>query len=117
LQLSVYRHMAGQQNVAATGYFMLNQGKLLSVANFRGADRIEAPGDEGLMEKALNSYRYRWAQFREGRLEVSDSLPIQDIPYQEDTVGEGLFPLKTFDGKTKANNTFGAYKTFKGQTK
>jgi hypothetical protein len=117
LQLAVYRQMAGPQNVAATGYFMLNQGKLLSVADFQGADRIEAPGDEGLMEKALNSYRYRWTQFQKGRLEVADGLPMQDIPYQEDTVGEGLFPLKTFDGKTKGNNTFGVYKTFKGQTK
>jgi dihydropteroate synthase len=61
-----------------------------------------AAANGGIMAEAARSYRFRWKQLKEGRIERVEECVKGSGEYG---VESGLFPLKTY-GKTYENDSF-----------
>ena len=121
IQLELYKKMVekggAMQGEVRTGYFLMPEGRLYSLDNFKG-DRCvtmvpkKNKGND-VVEQLKNSVEFRKDQIKNGQIETGDGVNISDLPYgKEMEQGKNLYPLKE-DKKKKAGNTFSKYGLFK----
>jgi hypothetical protein len=118
LQLALYKYMVsvdGGKNVHYTGYFQMPEGKLYThdKLNGKGVVQIDLTDENkarSVINEIINSYRYRREQIGQGRVELADNMPEDDIQYLKDKESRKLLPLSIYDGK-KSDNRFSQIKT------
>jgi hypothetical protein len=122
LQLAVYAAILG--NSAVTAYFLLSQGKLLTIDPFFKADEkvsvisVDDPLNMNMriINRMKNSYQYRWNELSGGKIELGEDLTLNELEYFKDTDIKELVPLNE-DKKNKKNNIFSKYGVFKGDVR
>lgn len=126
MQLEVYQAVMEKSHpdkkVAATGYFMLPKGVLVTAGSFRNTTHITkvTPNNTAnVFCQVRNSYIYRYDQLREGVVEEAEAMELDRITYYNDTSDRGLYPLDAEYGADdiKAVNKFSSYGTLKGHLK
>ena len=118
LQLALYKYMVsvdGGKDVHYTGYFQMPEGKLYThdKLNGKGVVQIDLTDENkarSVINEIINSYRYRREQIGQGRVELADNMPEDDIQYLKDKESRKLLPLSIYDGK-KSDNRFSQIKT------
>ena len=118
LQLALYKYMVsvdGGKDVHYTGYFQMPEGKLYThdKLNGKGVVQIDLTDENKariVINEIINSYRYRREQIGQGRVELADNMPEDDIQYLKDKESRKLLPLSIYDGK-KSDNRFSQIKT------
>lgn len=127
LQLRVYDHAVScslGRPVAATGYFLLKRGQLLS-ANLPALQgyvkQVNAPRTTAeALARIRAGYERRYQEFREGLIEEGEGLPVGQLPYARANDPERLWPLLTEKnaGIIKQIDPYdNAYRIFKGTLK
>lgn len=127
LQLRVYDHAVScslGRPVAATGYFLLGRGQLLSAdlpALQNYAKHVNAPRTTAeAMARIRAGYERRYEEFRDGLIEEGEGLPVGQLPYARANDPERLWPLLTEKnaGSIKQIDPYdNAYRIFKGTLK
>lgn len=127
LQLRVYDHAVScslGRPVAATGYFLLGRGQLLSAVlpDLQGyAKHVDAPRTTAeAMARIRAGYERRYEEFRDGLIEEGEGLPVEQLPYARANDPERLWPLLTEKnaGSIKQIDPYdNAYRIFKGTLK
>lgn len=127
LQLRVYDHAVScslGRPVAATGYFLLGRGQLLSadLPDLQGyAKHVDAPRTTAeAMARIRAGYERRYEEFRDGLIEEGEGLPVGQLPYARANDPERLWPLLTEKnaGIIKQIDPYdNAYRIFKGTLK
>jgi hypothetical protein len=126
MQLEVYRAVMEKRhpgkNVAATGYFLLPKGLLVTSYSFKNTLHITKVATDSTADvfcQVRNSYKYRYDQLREGVVEEAEIMVFDEIAYYNDTADRGLYPLDAEYGRDdiKAINKFSSYGTLKGHLK
>ena len=127
LQLRVYDHAVScnlGRPVAATGYFLLGRGQLLSadLPDLQGyAKHVDAPRTTAeAMARIRAGYKRRYEEFRDGLIEEGEGLPVGQLPYAWANDPERLWPLLTEKnaGSIKQIDPYdNAYRIFKGTLK
>lgn len=102
LQLEVYRYMAkqcyGQRTPVRVAYILLPEVTILTADCFKGVDAIQLAQDranKNVMLEAAHSYKFRWKQLKQGKIERQEGTPIGTAEYAE---GQNLFPLSEYKG-------------------
>lgn len=127
LQLRVYDYAMScnlGRPVAATGYFLLKRGQLLS-ANLPALQgyvkQVDAPRTTAeALARIRAGYERRYQEFREGLIEEGEGLPVGELPYARTDNLELLWPLLTEKsaGSIKQIDPYdNAYRIFKGTLK
>ena len=128
LQLRVYDHAVSSslgRPVAATGYFLLGRGQLLSadLPDLRGyVKQVDAPRTTvEAMARIRAGYERRYEEFRDGIIEEGEGLPVGQLPYARANDPERLWPLlteKNGESIIKQIDPYdNAYRIFKGTLK
>ncbi|WP_308501591.1 PD-(D/E)XK nuclease family protein [uncultured Alistipes sp.] len=128
LQLRVYDHAVSSSlgcPVAATGYFLLGRGQLLSadLPDLRGyVKQVDAPRTTAeAMARIRAGYERRYEEFRDGIIEEGEGLPVGRLPYARANDPERLWPLlteKNGESIIKQIDPYdNAYRIFKGTLK
>lgn len=128
LQLRVYDHAVSSslgRPVAATGYFLLGRGQLLSadLPDLRGyVKQVDAPRTTAeAMARIRAGYECRYEEFRDGIIEEGEGLPVGRLPYARANDPERLWPLlteKNGESIIKQIDPYdNAYRIFKGTLK
>lgn len=109
LQLAMYRYLVqrkfGKDTRVRVAYILLPDVKKLTVDEFNEVTPLTVRPDRrgiDIMAEAARSYRFRWKQLKEGRIERLEECVKGSGEYG---VESGLFPLKTY-GKTYENDSF-----------
>ena len=109
LQLAIYRYLVqrkfGKDTRVRVAYILLPDVKKLTVDEFNEVTPLTVRPDRrgiDIMAEAARSYRFRWKQLKEGRIERVEECVKGSGEYG---VESGLFPLKTY-GKTYENDSF-----------
>lgn len=128
LQLRVYDHAVSSslgRPVAATGYFLLGRGQLLSadLPDLRGyVKQVDAPRTTvEAMARIRAGYERRYEEFRDGIIEEGEGLSVGQLPYARANDPERLWPLlteKNGESIIKQIDPYdNAYRIFKGTLK
>lgn len=127
LQLRVYDHAVSSslgRPVAATGYFLLERGQLLSadLPDLRGyVKQVDAPRTTAeAMARIRVGYERRYEEFRDGLIEEGEGLPVDQLPYARANDPERLWPLLTEKNEESIKQIDpydNAYRIFKGTLK
>lgn len=125
LQLEVYKAVLKKaepaKQVSMVAYFILTNGTLLTTGKLTGKNvKVVTPENENdIFEQVMNSYKYRWGQLREGKIESAEKMPLALLSYNTDAEQQNLYPLDTDynDKDLKAENGFSNFTTFKGGLK
>lgn len=127
MQLRLYDYTISSDlrcHVAATGYFLLGRGQLLSadLPDMHGyIKHVNAPRTtDDILESIRASYTRRHEELREGIIEEGEGLPVEELPYARAKDSEQLWPLSTEknNGIIKQTDPYNnAYRIFKGTLK
>jgi ATP-dependent helicase/nuclease subunit B len=114
IQLALYTAALKNRTHTITGYFLLNQNKLITTAELVGYNVIQIPSKyttADVLSKIEKSVRLRWEEIKNGKLEIGDGLSIDVLDYNavEDTI---QLPIKD---KKKEPNKYSSFELFKGQ--
>lgn len=128
MQLRIYDCVVSgdrERPVAATGYFLLARGTLLSsqfsaVSNY--VRRVDAPlTTDEIMTRIRAGYVRRYDELREGIIEEGEGLPVEQLPYARAENPGTLWPLVTEQNKgqliKQVDPYDNAYRIFKGTLK
>ena len=123
LQLEVYRYMAkqefGKDTNVRVAYVLLPDVTILT------ADEFDLPNNQEILKiqdnrkrvdvmlEAANSYRFRWEQFRTGKIERVEGCAAGTGEYGEQETDKGLFPLSVYDKKYSEDKFDKGYKNLK----
>ena len=123
LQLEVYRYMAkqefGKDTNVRVAYIHLPDVTILT------ADEFDLPNNQEILKiqddrkyadvmlEAANSYRFRWEQFRVGKIERVEGCNVGTGEYAEQQAAQNLFPLSEYDKKYSDNKFDKGYKNLK----
>ena len=116
IQLAIYALAVGQKEVAKTGYFLLSQNLLITAADIQGrnVERIpEEYSNNEILIKIKASLEERWKELKNGKLEIGDSLDLEDLDYYSKVDLISLPEDK--DGKSKKSNDYSGFELFKGK--
>jgi len=125
VQLALYKHLiekAENKNVAATAYFTMPRHKLFTVnKELQGKDvvHIEPVNNDSLLEKLINSYRFRRNQLEHGIIENGEGATIEELVYGQKTQELNLVPLTPDHDNEEMHdmNKFSNYSCFKNVLK
>jgi hypothetical protein len=102
LQLEFYRYMAKQEFGPGTNvrvaYILLPDVTILTADDFDDIDAITLKPERAgsnIMSEAANSYRLRWKQLREGKIERVEGCNVGTGTYANQIDKQQLFPLTT----------------------
>ncbi len=106
LQLAIYKHLAQKEfgrNVR-TAYVLLPSVEIFTADRFNEIRPIPAASDTAI-ERAANTYALRWAQFRDGRIECVEGMPIGAGEYGEKEQENPMeyYPLDQYNGVYSEN--------------
>lgn len=121
LQLSLYKALVNSlegEKVAAVGYFLMPEGRMVTTSGLIGDLVIPVQVDENRKDKDLiaemrNSYAYRRNQIEHGLIELGEGEGIDALQYGKDQDEKHLVPLDTDDDGKKASNKFSSFDMFK----
>lgn len=127
MQLRIYDYTISSDlrcRVAATGYFLLGRGQLLSadLPDLHGyIKHVDAPrSTDEAMARVRVGYVRRYEELREGIIEQGEGMPVKELPYARANDPEQSWPLYTEDNKGIIKQTDpydNAYRIFKGTLK
>ena len=127
MQLRIYDYTISSDlrcRVAATGYFLLGRGQLLSadLPDLQGyIKHVDAPrSTDEAMARVRVGYVRRYEELREGIIEQGEGMPVKELPYARANDPEQSWPLYTEDNKGIIKQTDpydNAYRIFKGTLK
>lgn len=121
IQLAVYSGLTG--NNPKTAYFMFDTGMLISRHAFTGTNVIAVDGgnmktEEEVLQMAVNSFKYRWAELAQGKIEIGDGCDVENLDYFRDMEVNNLIPLDMDEKKNKKyGDLFSGLELFKGTIK
>ena len=106
LQLAIYKHLAQKEfgcNVR-TAYVLLPSVEIFTADRFNEIRSIPALSDTAI-ERAARSYALRWEQFRDGRIECAESMPVGAGEYGEKELENPMeyYPLDQYYGLYSEN--------------
>ncbi len=116
IQLALYALALGQKEVAKTGYFLLSQNLLITAADILGANVERIPeeySNDEILKKIKASVEQRWFELKNGKLEIGDSLKLDDLDYFSKVDVISLPEDK--GGKSKKSNDYTGFELFKGK--
>ena len=121
MQLSLYKALVNSlegEKVAAVGYFLMPEGRMVTTSGLIGDLVIPVQVDENRKDKDLiaemrNSYAYRRNQIEHGLIELGEGEGIDALQYGKDQDEKHLVPLDTDDDGKKASNKFSSFDMFK----
>ena len=120
LQLEFYRYMAKQEFGPGTNvrvaYILLPDVTILTADDFEDIDAITLKPERAgsnIMSEAANSYRLRWKQLREGKIERVEGCKVGTGEYAELEAEQNLFPLAEYKGKYDEDIFNKGYKSLK----
>ena len=121
LQLEVYRHMAklefGKDINVRVAYVLLPDVIILTADEFYNVDALQLKPDRAranVIAEAAKSYRFRWEQFKAGKIERVEGCVVGTGEYAVAVTDKGLFPLSAYDKKTYDTDKFDkGYKNLK----
>jgi hypothetical protein len=124
IQLAMYAKLLNHSS-AITAYFLLSDAAMYTTSKVLagiGIKTVELQEDayyvnDRINERTINSFNYRWNEFNEGKIELSEEMLIEDIEYGSNTELEDLIPLDHKDHKVKKVNPYSNYSLFKGKVK
>lgn len=116
IQLALYIAALKNRANIVSGYYLLNQNKLITTACLLGDVVVKIPSEystEVILSKIENSVRFRWEEIKNGRLEIGDGMPMDLLNYQNQ---KDVIQLPTQDNdKNKKVNPYAGFELFKGQ--
>lgn len=101
LQLEYYRFMTqrefGEKTLVRVAYVLLPEVDIITADKFVDVEQLEVKerGFKDIMLEAANSYRYRWQQLKEGKIERVEGTPKGTGLYDQE---QNLFPLSSYNG-------------------
>ena len=121
LQLEVYRYMAkqefGKDTNVRVAYILLPDVTILTADKFNDIDSITLKPERAgsnVMSEAANSYRFRWKQLKEGKIERVEGCSVGTGEYGQCQNDEKIFPLGSYDKKIYDTDKFDkGYKNLK----
>jgi hypothetical protein len=120
LQLEVYRYMAKQEFGTATNvrvaYVLLPEVTLLTADSFTDVTAITVTAeraDSNVMSEAAHSYKFRWQQFKEGKIERVEGCNVGTGEYAEQESAQVLFPLSVYKNKYSEDKFDKGYKNLR----
>lgn len=114
IQLALYTVALKDRANCITGYYLLNQNKLITTANLIGSNVVQIPSafsTEDVLAKIEKSVKFRWEELKSGKLEIGDGMPVDSLDYQHQA---DLIQLPT-EKKDKKENPYSGFELFKGQ--
>ena len=114
IQLALYTAALKDRSNSITGYYLLNQNKLITTANLIGNNVVQIPSQfstENVLSKIEKSVKYRWEELKSGKLEIGDGVLTDSLDYQQQT---DLIQLPT-EKNNKKVNPYSGFELFKGQ--
>jgi len=114
IQLALYTAALKDRANCITGYYLLNQNKLITTANLFGSNVVQIPSafsTEDVLAKIKKSVKYRWEELKSGKLEIGDGMPVDSLDYQQQA---DLIQLPA-EKKDKKENPYSGFELFKGQ--
>ena len=121
IQLSIYTKLLGNKS-AITAYYLLSAGILFTTSNEltgKGVRKVNLEEDvtyvnDRIIRKTINSFNYRWQEFKDGIIELAEEMPTSEIEYCNNVEEEVLMPLDEYKGIKKLNpySSFGLFKGF-----
>ena len=117
-QLELYRTMLSAEKrdaVERVAYFLMPEGHLYSQEHFDGlhCTQLQPANKDNIVEQLKHSFFYRKSQIENGKIEIGEGMPCEELDYYNDTEAKSLFPLNVKDGKQEPN-IFSNYTLFKG---
>ena len=123
IQLAIYAKLLGDKKSPVTAYFLLSKGNLYTTNELLKGDGVRLIGisnpadvNNRIIDRTINSINYRWKEFKEGKIEQAEEMPLDSIQYSIDTEEKKLIPLDN-KKKNKKSNPYSEYGLFKGGVK
>jgi hypothetical protein len=124
IQLAMYAKLLNH-SAAVTAYFLLSDAAMYTTSKLlkgKGINTIKLKEDahyvnDRIIERTINSFNYRWNEFKIGKIEVSEEMLLDEIQFYMDTESKNLIPLDLTDKKYKKSNPYSIYGLFKGKVK
>lgn len=124
LQLALYKKMLecslGRQVVASAYFTMPRHEMFTTSSSLKGphVTIVEPENKDDLVQKAINSYRYRRANLEKGFIDFEEGRMLADLNYTSSAEQRNLFPLDKMyeDEECHAFNKFSNYNCFKSDT-
>ena len=120
LQLELYRYMAKQEFGPATNvrvaYVLLPEVTLLTADSFTDVTAITVTAkraDSNVMSEAAHSYKFRWQQFKAGKIERVEGCNVGTGEYAQQESAQVLFPLSVYDKKYSEDKFDKGYKNLR----
>lgn len=121
IQLSLYDRIISAETgkkVVATAYYTMPAHKLYTTSTYLkdmpNVEHIQPLNNDDLIEKLINSYRYRRDELLSGTISTEEGYePTDALAYIANTEEKNLIPLKVFDGIVPFNQ-YSNFNCFKG---
>lgn len=114
IQLALYTAALNQSESARTGYFLLDEGKLITASTLQGnavQNVATSATNSEVLNKLKQSLEFRWSELKQGRLEYGEDLELVNLKYHNEP---DLIPLPNKDKKTKTPMPYTGYNFLKG---
>lgn len=127
IQLALYDHLISAETgkkVVATAYYTMPAHKLyttsINLKDMRNVEHIQPLSDDNIIEKLINSYRYRRGELLSGTISTEEGFLVSDaLAYEANTAKKNLVPLKKKTNKNKEEvvpfNLYSNFNCFKGK--
>lgn len=118
IQLELYRYMLSAEtrdDVERTAYFLMPEAHLYSKEKFEGihCTKLDPANKDNIVEQLRQSFFYRKEKMDEGRVEIGEGKPIENLEYTNAQQQNDLFGLKSDKDGLQEENIFSNYKLFK----
>ena len=126
IQLALYYAMLKKEmdrNIR-TGFFLFNTGNLYTRSEFDGENvKIisvdESGGEDYVLNKIAESVQFRRKEFSEGKIEIGEEFPLEDLDYYEGKDADPktritLDEAKIGNKQVKKRNYYSSMELFKG---
>ena len=127
IQLALYDRLISAETgkkVVATAYYTMPAHKLYTTSTYlkdmRNVEHVQPLSDDNIIEKLINSYRYRRNELLSGTISTEEGSHVSDaLAYEANTAKENLVPLKKMTNKNKEEvipfNLYSNFNCFKGK--
>lgn len=114
IQLALYAGALGARSTAKTGYYLLNQNKLITPVEFKG-DTVTVINPNFSIQETLNKLKKtlvaRNNELAEGKLEIGEAAQLSDLDIMN---YDGIILPNNKSKKEKKANPYTGYDLFKG---
>ena len=118
IQLAIYSAAIHQKDLAKTGYFLLSQNLLITASDLIGnnIERISSNySNNEVLKKIESSVKFRWNELKSGKLEIGDTMRLDELEYTTQADLISLPETGTVKEKMKESNNYTGFELFKGK--